>query len=101
MIRPTDIHPLTDFKRNSVELIRALEKARRPFVLTVDGRPKVVVLAVEAYLRLAALAERMETHDAIQEGLEDVKKGRTRPVEEFFDELEKKYNLRRGRRSSG
>lgn len=83
MVQPSDIHTVTDFKRNSTELIEVLERSGRPQVLTVEGRPKVVLLAVEAFERMAALAERAETIEGIRRGLADVEAGRTLPLAEF------------------
>ncbi len=95
MIQPSDIHTLTDFKRRSTEMISALEASGRPQVLTVDGSPKVVVLGVEAFERMALLAERAETIEAVRRGLEDVKAGRTTPVAQMFEEVRRALNLQR------
>ncbi len=92
MIQPSDIHTLTDFKRRSTEMIVELESTGRPQVLTVDGSPRVVVLGVEAFERMALLAERAETIAAVRRGLEDVKAGRTTPAAEAFEELRRVLN---------
>jgi prevent-host-death family protein len=96
MIHPTDILTLTDFKRNSTALIGKLESSGRPQVLTVEGLPKVVVMGVEAFERMAAMAERAETVEKIRQGLEDVKAGRTTPAAEVFEELRRKFKIPRG-----
>jgi prevent-host-death family protein len=93
MIQPSDIHTLTEFKRNSTELIARLERSGRPQVLTVEGRPKAVVLAVEAFQRMADLAQRAETIEGIRRGLADVDAGRTMPLEEFEAALRKRLGL--------
>ncbi len=56
MIQPSDIHTLTEFKRDSTRLLRCLEESGRPQVITVDGRPRVVILSVEGFERLSLLA---------------------------------------------
>ena len=33
-----DIHPLTDFKRNTSHFMSRMKKTRRPVVLTVNGK---------------------------------------------------------------
>ncbi len=63
MINPKDIHPLTEFKRDTAKFIANLEKIGRPHVLTVDGRPKVVLLTVSAFEKLVSASEsRMESN---------------------------------------
>ena len=70
MIQPSDIHTLTDFKRNSGDHIEQLEDTGRPQVLTVEGRPKVVVMGIESFERLAELAARGEDLDTIRKGFQ-------------------------------
>lgn len=95
MIQPTDIHTLTEFKRNSSELIEKLDDTGRPLALTVDGKAKVVVLGVEAFETLVALADRAETIEAIRKGLEDVKAGRMKTLEQFDRAMRRKFKMRR------
>jgi prevent-host-death family protein len=90
MIQPSDIFTLTDFKRKSSELIEKLETSGRPQVLTVEGAPKVVVMGVAAFERLAELAERADSIAKIRQGLEDVQAGRSTPLSEVFGELRRK-----------
>jgi prevent-host-death family protein len=58
-----DICSLTDFKRRTSELVEQLQETKRPIVLTVNGRPAVVVQEAEAYQevldRLHDLEERV------------------------------------------
>lgn len=65
MIQPSDIHTLTEFKRHSTRLLARLEDSGRPLVLTVDGRPKAVLLAVEAFEEMAALAGRADALEGV------------------------------------
>ena len=93
MIQPSDIHTLTEFKRNSTKLIARLERSGRPQVLTIEGRPKAVVLAIEAFTRMADLAHRAEAIEGIRRGLADVAAGRTIPLDEFEAALRKRLGL--------
>src|SRR6266581_986685 len=81
-----DIRSLSDFKRNTSELLDRLKKTGNPLVLTVNGKAEVVVQDAEAYQELL---ERVETIEGIQRGLADVKAGRTKPVREVFNGLER------------
>ena len=88
-----DIHPLSDFKRNTPEFIEQLESSGRPVVLTVNGKAKVVVQDAHSYQKLVDSLDRAETLEAIRQGLEDIKAERTRPVKEFLEELRKEFGF--------
>ena len=92
-----DIHPLTDFKRNTPEFLRRLKETGHPLVLTVNGKAELVVQDARSYQRLFDLAERLETIQAVKEGLESADRGEGRPTDEAFDELERQLRSRAGR----
>jgi prevent-host-death family protein len=89
-----DIQSLTTFRRQSGSFMKQLKKSKRPVVLTVNGKAAAVVQDVEAYQRLLDIASRADEEEAIRQGLEDVKRGRTRPAREFFAEFEAKHGIR-------
>ena len=84
-----DIHPLTDFKRHTSEFLDQLRQSGHPLVLTINGKAELVVQDAKSYQRLLDLAERLETIQAVKEGLASADRGEGRPAEEFFAELEK------------
>jgi len=88
-----DIRSLSDFKRKTPEFLKQLEQSRRPVVLTVNGRAKVVVQDAESYQKMADAVEFAETVQAISEGLEDVKAGRYMELEEFDDMMRDKFRI--------
>ena len=90
-----DIQSLTTFRRRSGDFIKQLKKSKRPVVLTVKGRAAAVVQDAESYQRLLDLAARAEAEEGIRQGLEDARKGRMRPAEEFFAEFEGRHGLSR------
>ncbi|HKN70427.1 MAG TPA: type II toxin-antitoxin system Phd/YefM family antitoxin [Terriglobales bacterium] len=90
-----DIQSLTTFRRQSGDFIKQLKKSKRPVVLTVNGKAAAVVQDAEAYQRLLDIAATANEEEAIRQGLEDVKAGRTRPAREFFAEFEAKHGIRR------
>jgi hypothetical protein len=49
----------------------------------------------EAYQRLLDVAASADAEEGVRQGREDVKKGRTRPAREFFDEFEAKHGIPR------
>jgi prevent-host-death family protein len=90
-----DIQSLTTFRRRSGDFMKQLKKTKRPVVLTVKGKAAAVVQDAEAYQRLLDIAAAADAREGIRQGLEDVRKGRTRPAREFFAEFEAKHGLRR------
>lgn len=83
-----DIQPLTDFKRNTPKFLRQLKETGHPLVLTINGKAELVVQDAASYQRLFELAERLETIEAVKEGLAAIDRGEGRPMDAVFDELE-------------
>jgi prevent-host-death family protein len=90
-----DIQSLTCFRRRSGNFMKQLKKSKRPVVLTVNGKAAAVVQDAEAYQRLLDVAAQVNAEEGIRQGLDDAKKGKTRPVREFFDEFEARHGIRR------
>ena len=90
-----DIQSLTTFRRRSGDFLRQIKKTKRPVVLTVNGQAAAVVQDAEAYQRLLDIAASADALEGIRQGLEDLRKGKVRPVREFFDEFEAEHGLRR------
>jgi len=90
-----DIQSLTTFRRRSGDFLKQLRKSKCPVVLTVNGKAAAVVQDAEAYQKLLDIAALADAEEGVRQGLEDVKKGRVRPVREFFKEFEAKYGIRR------
>ena len=87
-----DIRSLSDFKRNTVELLDRLRKTGHPLVLTINGKAEVVVQDAGAY---QTLLDRVEAIEGIQRGLANVKAGRTKPARQVFDRLRRKHAIPR------
>jgi PHD/YefM family antitoxin component YafN of YafNO toxin-antitoxin module len=85
------IQSLTTFRCRSDDLMKQLKKSKRPVVLTVKGKAAAVVRDAEANQRLLDVAARVDAGEGIRQGLEDAKKGKTRPAKEFFEEFEAKH----------
>ena len=60
-----DIRSLSDFKRNTVELLDRLRKTGHPLVLTINGKAEVVVQDAAAY---QTLLDRLDAIEGIQRG---------------------------------
>src|SRR5215203_2250476 len=64
-----DIRSLSDFKRNTVELLDRLRKTRHPLVLTINGKAELVVQDAEAY---QALLDRVDVSKNAETELEEL-----------------------------
>jgi PHD/YefM family antitoxin component YafN of YafNO toxin-antitoxin module len=87
MIDLENIYALSEFNRNSRGFIRKLKKSGKPAVLTVNGQAEVVVQSADAYQKLLADQEFLETIRGIGRGLEQAKHGRGRPMRALLEEL--------------
>ena len=90
-----DIQSLTAFRRRSGDFMKLLKKKKRPLVLTVRGKAAAVVQDAAAYQRLLDVAARADAQEGIRQGMEDARKGRTRPAHEFFRDFEAQHGIRR------
>jgi PHD/YefM family antitoxin component YafN of YafNO toxin-antitoxin module len=73
-----DIQSLTTFRRQSNQFLKQLKKSKRPVVLTVNGKAAAIAQDAKAYQRVLDIADRADEEEAIRQGLEDVKAGRTK-----------------------
>ena len=90
-----DIHSLTDFKRHTTSFMKQIKNRRRPMVLTVNGKAELVVQDPQSYQKLLELADRFETISALQEGMEQSKRGESSSIEEFDKGMRKKHGIPR------
>ena len=68
-------------------------------MLTINGKAELVVQDAASYQRLFDLAERLETIQAVKEGLTSVDRGEGSPMDDVFDALDK--DLRRAKPRRG
>jgi prevent-host-death family protein len=90
MVSLKDIVSLTAFKRNTSEYVRRIKESGSVLVLTVNGKAGLVVQDAESYQRMLELLERADTVEAVREGLESVRQGRTMPVDRFDKGMRKR-----------
>jgi prevent-host-death family protein len=90
-----DIQSLTAFRRKPKAFMKRLKKTRRPVVLTINGKAEAVVQDAEAYQRLLDIAARADVYEAIRQSLTEFAQGRGRPARKVFEELRRKYGIRR------
>ena len=88
-----DIHPLTDFKRNTSGFVSQMKKTRRPVVLTVNGKAELVVQDAKSYQQILDRLERFEAVEAIRLGIEAAEEGRVKPARQALAELQEKLGI--------
>jgi PHD/YefM family antitoxin component YafN of YafNO toxin-antitoxin module len=92
-----DIKPLSNFKRNSTELIDHLKRTGRPVLLTINGKAEVVVQNAKSYQHLLESIDRAEAVMGISDGLASMKCGKGISAEQAFEKLRKKHKISRGK----
>jgi PHD/YefM family antitoxin component YafN of YafNO toxin-antitoxin module len=93
MIRVGNVHPLTDFKRDTARFRKRLRSSGEPAILTVDGRAELVVQDAAAYERLLEQVERARAIEGIRRGLDSMERGEGVPLEEFDTAFRRKHGL--------
>ena len=82
-----DISPLTEFKRDSARMIARIKESGRPQILTVNGKPSVVVMDAGAWRDMQDQLDYAETVAGIRKGLTQALAGEGTEAGRFFDEL--------------
>lgn len=95
MVSLKNIETLTAFKRNTGEHVKRIKESGSPLVLTVNGKAELVMQDAESYQRMLELLDRAETAEAVREGLESVRQGRTMPLDRFDKGMRKRIRPRR------
>jgi PHD/YefM family antitoxin component YafN of YafNO toxin-antitoxin module len=93
MLNLKNIHPVTEFNRNTKAHIRRLKKTGKPEVLTVNGQAEIVVQSAQAYQKLLDAAELSETLEGINRGMEQARRGEGVTADVFFEQLAKKHSV--------
>jgi prevent-host-death family protein len=93
MISLKDIESLTAFKRNTNEYVKKIKKSGNPLILTVNGKAVLIVQDAASYQRMLVLLDRAETIEAVREGLESVRKGKTMSLDQFDKKIWKKIRI--------
>jgi prevent-host-death family protein len=88
-----DIHSLTNFKRNTNELVKQMKETKAPVVLTVNGKAELVVQDAASYQEMRDRLEEIDAVEGIRRGLEQMHRGEGQPAQEAFAEFRRKHSL--------
>ncbi|MBF0182311.1 MAG: type II toxin-antitoxin system Phd/YefM family antitoxin [Magnetococcales bacterium] len=80
-----DIRPLTEFKRDTAHFISHLRETGRPAILTVNGKPALVVMDAEAWQEAQDQIEQARTVSALRQGLTQARAGQGMEASTFFE----------------
>src|SRR5438477_3320155 len=95
MVMFNDSHAFADFQQNPRPHLRRLNRTGQPEVLTVNGKPAIVVQDARSYQRLLDTVERAETIAGIQLGLESMARGEGEPVKAAFARMRRRHKIPR------
>lgn len=89
-----DIQSLSDFKQNASRFVKQVQETKDPLVLTVNGKPAVVVQDAESFQALLDARERLDIDRILRKRLKRLDEGGPRrSAEEFFSEFGEKYGV--------
>lgn len=93
MLSLNRVHSLTDFLRNHKVFVERLKGSPMPDVLTVNGRPELVLQSADSYQALLDRLERAENVAGLKTAYAEVNKGNAVPYDSAIKELRKKRGL--------
>lgn len=93
MVTLNEIHALADFQQNARRHLRRLNKTGLPEILTVNGKPAVVVQDARSYQRLLDTVDKAEAIAGINLGLESMARRRGEPALAVFTRLRRKHRI--------
>lgn len=91
MFTTSDIHTVTDFSRNPSEHIKRLSSSKQPEILTLNGKPAIVVQDAASYEQMAELAEYGESLLRIKQALSE----ESRSLSDFTQSFERDNDITR------
>jgi prevent-host-death family protein len=89
-------HALADFQQDPKRHLRRLTKTGQPEVLTVNGKPAVVVQDARSYQRLLDTVEKAEAIAGIKLGLESMARGKGQSAKAVFARLRRRHKIPAG-----
>jgi prevent-host-death family protein len=93
MIRPTDIHSITEFQRNTKTYVQQVTQSKNPIAITINGTAQVVVQDAASYQQMVDELEQARFVEAIREGERAIAEGRVRPANEVLADIRAKHGL--------
>ena len=83
------IRSSADLRNQYNEISTFCHEYDEPVFITKNGKGDLAVMSIEAYEKLMG---RFELYGLLQEGLDDVAEGRTRPLSEAIGQIRRRRN---------
>jgi PHD/YefM family antitoxin component YafN of YafNO toxin-antitoxin module len=93
MLDLRNIHSLTDFLRNHKEHVARLRDTAAPEVLTVNGKPELVLQSAESYQAILDRLEYAEGVAGLRRAYQQIQAGQGLDLEQSLAGLRKKHAL--------
>jgi PHD/YefM family antitoxin component YafN of YafNO toxin-antitoxin module len=87
MISTEHTQSLSDFRQKAGETLDRLSKTGLAEILTVNGEARAVLLSPAAYDEMAREVQLSRDVAMIQRSMQQIKEGKTKPLNAAFDEL--------------
>jgi len=81
-----DIRPITYLKSRAADLLRQVNRTRRPVIITQNGEPKAVLQDPKSYENMRNALGLLKL---IAQGEEDIRKGKVTPQQDVFSRVKK------------
>jgi prevent-host-death family protein len=79
-----DVKTISELKKNLRAICQQIHRTGRPIVITVKGRPSMVLMDVHTFERKIAA---LNLATLLADGEEDIRRGRTKPARTFLKDL--------------
>jgi prevent-host-death family protein len=83
------IRPSADLRNKYNEISELCHEYQEPVFITKNGTGDLAVMSIETY---ELLAGKLELYKLIQEGIDDIENGRTKPMKEAMKSIREKIN---------
>lgn len=84
------IKPISYVKTNAAEMMNFVNDRKEPLIITQNGESRAVLIDIASYQEIKNAFNLLKI---IQLSEMDVRSGRTKPAQEVFADLKRKYNL--------
>ena len=90
-----DIRLLSDFKRNTNELVEQLSSDGKPISLTINGKVKLVVQDAASYQRVLEELDKAQAIAGVRQGWDDFVNGRTQPLKKAIADIRRQIKSKK------
>lgn len=92
---------LAEFRDNAAETLDRVNRTGEAEAITVDGQVRAVLVPPSVYQQLLNDADDERYYSVMGQAIREHEEGRSRPAEEFFDELRAKLLAMKAAQESG